>query len=377
MSVFGKKFTFIWFGIFSFFLINISHAVISEEKNCGFKFFSMCPEFISDSLTCILQRNCPKKDTTDEKNSQSKNTLNNYFNDEFLSEEFFTDPEMKAPTYKTNMAKTLDKAKKTETKSKTKTSTKETIKKEETKKATSTKMTEEEMKKEIDQVLAEETSPEFKKMVENQNQQPNTTSQPPNQQNPTTQEPKQPNQPQNQAGPQPSPSIQDVPFNGDFVCKKNNGGSFQSSDRPTSQGGKIANELYQAAENAAKASGAKVKVISGFRPGARVAGSGHPSKHGFGQALDVNIDGSNDQKTKFIVFFMANTVNFNTVGSYAGKMSHTHLGGDCGSTWCPFGARAEPWKEFAFRSSGLSQGMRPSKAHANAGAKRAAAKLCN
>lgn len=166
---------------------------------------------------------------------------------------------------------------------------------------------------------------------------------------------------------------------GDFACKKNAGGSVTGGAdcKPVSQGGKIKDELYNAVRNAAEASGAKVNLISCLREGATVAGTGKQSKHAIGEALDVKIDGANDSvKTKFIVYFMANTKKFNSVGSYEGKLTHTHLGADCGTTWCPFGAKAEPWKELAFKASGLSQNMRPPKVVAWSGAKRASFQMC-
>lgn len=177
-----------------------------------------------------------------------------------------------------------------------------------------------------------------------------------------------------------------TPFTGKFACDKNAGGTFSGSgqDRPKNQGGKIEDELFYAVANAAKASGAKVTLVSGFRAGATVAGTGKTSQHASGKALDIKIEGDENKKANFITFFIANTDKYNSLGSYAGKLSHTHVGGDCGGRWCHFKGKeggtpgqAETWKKKGLLQAELHEDDKSTtKPVANEKAKRGAAGLC-
>jgi hypothetical protein len=63
-----------------------------------------------------------------------------------------------------------------------------------------------------------------------------------------------------------------------------------------------------------------VKVISTCRPGARIAGSGKPSKHGFGLAVDFDAGG---RKAAIVNWLKANHHSGGTM-TYA-RMSHIHV----------------------------------------------------
>ena len=64
-----------------------------------------------------------------------------------------------------------------------------------------------------------------------------------------------------------------------------------------------------------------MQIISTCRPGARVAGSGRPSKHGSGQAIDFNAPSG--RKGEVIRWLIANHKSGGTM-TYAG-MSHIHV----------------------------------------------------
>ena len=63
-----------------------------------------------------------------------------------------------------------------------------------------------------------------------------------------------------------------------------------------------------------------VKVISTCRPGSRIAGSGRPSKHGFGLAVDFDAGG---RKAAIVNWLRANHTTGGTM-TYA-RMSHIHV----------------------------------------------------
>jgi uncharacterized protein YcbK (DUF882 family) len=63
-----------------------------------------------------------------------------------------------------------------------------------------------------------------------------------------------------------------------------------------------------------------VQVISTCRPGARIAGSGKPSKHGFGLAVDFDAGG---RKAAIVNWLRANHTSGGTM-TYA-RMSHIHV----------------------------------------------------
>lgn len=63
-----------------------------------------------------------------------------------------------------------------------------------------------------------------------------------------------------------------------------------------------------------------VKLISTCRPGARIAGSGKPSKHGFGLAVDFDAGG---RKGAIVNWLRANHTSGGTM-TYA-QMSHIHV----------------------------------------------------
>jgi tetratricopeptide (TPR) repeat protein len=184
----------------------------------------------------------------------------------------------------------------------------------------------------------------------------------------------------NQNGLQGSPDF----YDGKFVCDTSGTGLFATNEKPRNQGGKVANELYYAIANAAKVSGVNVVSVGcyNFRT---IAGSNNLSKHANGDACDVLPKGEDAKKTAFLVLFLANTGNFNTVGSYADrKFDHSHLGADCGGTWCPYqkGSGLEPWKELAFRTvfqvcgQQFNPSNRPSKSFVQNCAKKAAETFC-
>ncbi|WP_334146928.1 hypothetical protein [Hyphomicrobium sp.] len=74
-----------------------------------------------------------------------------------------------------------------------------------------------------------------------------------------------------------------------------------------------------------------VKVISTCRPGARIAGSGKPSKHGFGLAVDFDAGG---RKQAIVAWLRANHTSGGTM-TYA-RMSHIHV--DIGPRFVSLGA---------------------------------------
>ncbi|HYD15717.1 MAG TPA: hypothetical protein VEA77_04895 [Hyphomicrobium sp.] len=74
-----------------------------------------------------------------------------------------------------------------------------------------------------------------------------------------------------------------------------------------------------------------VKVISTCRPGARIAGSGKPSKHGFGLAVDFDAGG---RKAAIVNWLKANHHSGGTM-TYA-NMSHIHV--DIGPRFVSLGA---------------------------------------
>lgn len=74
-----------------------------------------------------------------------------------------------------------------------------------------------------------------------------------------------------------------------------------------------------------------VKVISTCRPGARIAGSGKPSKHGFGLAVDFD---AGARKQAIVNWLRANHTSGGTM-TYAG-MSHIHV--DIGPRFVSLGA---------------------------------------
>jgi hypothetical protein len=185
----------------------------------------------------------------------------------------------------------------------------------------------------------------------------------------------------NQSGLQGTPDF----YDGKFVCNENNNGTFAGNERPRNQGGKVSNELFYAIANAAKASGANVGSFGCFNS-RNIAGTNTPSKHSTGDACDVVLKGNDAKYTAFLVMFMANTGNHNTVGSYRNRnFDHSHLGADCGGTWCPYqkGAGLEPWKELAFRTvyqacgKNFNPSDRPSKKWIQDCAKKAVETFCN
>ncbi len=74
-----------------------------------------------------------------------------------------------------------------------------------------------------------------------------------------------------------------------------------------------------------------VNVISTCRPGARIAGSGKPSKHGFGLAVDFDAGG---RKAAIVNWLKANHHAGGTM-TYA-NMSHIHV--DIGPRFVQLGA---------------------------------------
>lgn len=74
-----------------------------------------------------------------------------------------------------------------------------------------------------------------------------------------------------------------------------------------------------------------VKVISTCRPGARIAGSGKPSKHGFGLAVDFD---AGARKQAIVNWLRANHTSGGTM-TYA-RMSHIHV--DIGPRFVSLGA---------------------------------------
>jgi uncharacterized protein YcbK (DUF882 family) len=74
-----------------------------------------------------------------------------------------------------------------------------------------------------------------------------------------------------------------------------------------------------------------VRVISTCRPGARIAGSGKPSKHGFGLAVDFDAGG---RKGAIVSWLRANHHSGGTM-TYA-RMSHIHV--DIGPHFVSLGA---------------------------------------
>lgn len=74
-----------------------------------------------------------------------------------------------------------------------------------------------------------------------------------------------------------------------------------------------------------------VKVISTCRPGARIAGSGKPSKHGFGLAVDFDAGG---RKQAIVNWLRANHTSGGTM-TYA-RMNHIHV--DIGPRFVSLGA---------------------------------------
>jgi hypothetical protein len=74
-----------------------------------------------------------------------------------------------------------------------------------------------------------------------------------------------------------------------------------------------------------------VKVISTCRPGARIAGSGKPSKHGFGLAVDFD---AGSRKQAIVNWLRANHTSGGTM-TYA-RMSHIHV--DIGPRFVSLGA---------------------------------------
>lgn len=74
-----------------------------------------------------------------------------------------------------------------------------------------------------------------------------------------------------------------------------------------------------------------VKVISTCRPGARIAGSGKPSKHGFGLAVDFD---AGARKGAIVNWLRANHTSGGTM-TYA-RMSHIHV--DIGPRFVSLGA---------------------------------------
>ncbi len=74
-----------------------------------------------------------------------------------------------------------------------------------------------------------------------------------------------------------------------------------------------------------------VKVISTCRPGARIAGSGRPSKHGFGLAVDFD---AGSRKAAIVNWLRANHHSGGTM-TYA-RMSHIHV--DIGPRFVSLGA---------------------------------------
>lgn len=173
-------------------------------------------------------------------------------------------------------------------------------------------------------------------------------------------------------------------FTGDFVCKQDGGGSFNTRERPKNQGGLVQDEVFYAIANAAKASGVSLTSLGCYN-NRNIAGTNTASQHSSGSACDVLPKGEDSQKTAFMVFFLANTGNYNTVGSYASRrFDHSHLGGDCGGTWCPYqkGPGLEPWKELAIRTvfqacgQTWNAGSRPAKKWVQDCAKKAVDKFC-
>lgn len=75
-----------------------------------------------------------------------------------------------------------------------------------------------------------------------------------------------------------------------------------------------------------------VQIISTCRPGARIAGSGRPSKHGFGLAVDFD---AGARKQAIVNWLRANHTSGGTM-TYA-RMSHIHV--DIGPRFVQLGAR--------------------------------------
>ena len=65
----------------------------------------------------------------------------------------------------------------------------------------------------------------------------------------------------------------------------------------------------------------RLQIISTCRPGARIAGTGRPSKHGSGQAIDFNAPSG--RKAEVVRWLIANHKSGGTM-TYAG-MSHIHV----------------------------------------------------
>jgi hypothetical protein len=65
----------------------------------------------------------------------------------------------------------------------------------------------------------------------------------------------------------------------------------------------------------------RVQIVSTCRPGARIAGSGRPSKHGSGQAIDFNAPSG--RKAELVRWLIANHRSGGTM-TYSG-MSHIHV----------------------------------------------------
>lgn len=173
-------------------------------------------------------------------------------------------------------------------------------------------------------------------------------------------------------------------FDGRFVCNLSNNGTFSGTEKPRNQGGRIADSLFYGIANAAKASGAQVGSFGCFNH-RTIAGSGRLSQHATGDACDVVLRGNDAKNTAFMVLFLANTGTHNTVGSYASRgFDHSHLGADCGGTWCPYqkGSGLEPWKALAFNAVYQACGKqfnpsdRPPKSWIQNCAKKAAENFC-
>lgn len=91
-------------------------------------------------------------------------------------------------------------------------------------------------------------------------------------------------------------------YDGKFVCNTSNGGTFAGNERPRNQGGRVANSLFYAIANAAKASGAQVGSFGCYNY-RTIAGSGRLSQHATGDACDVVLKGNDAKNTAFMIFF--------------------------------------------------------------------------
>jgi hypothetical protein len=72
----------------------------------------------------------------------------------------------------------------------------------------------------------------------------------------------------------------------------------------------------------------KVKIISAFRKGARIAGSGHPSHHAACRAVDFNVARNQPAAARWL-----KQTHNGGVGTYSGRFNHIHIDNGRRARW--------------------------------------------